>query len=106
MVAFRDGDRPVRPLPVISLDSKTHPESFPFAEMPFCGMLRITRFLIVTLVCPAVPRNAPASRSVVLQPVPSRTAPYSPTRTSPLFGDTALVSEYVPALRQNVVFSG
>src|SRR4029453_1420805 len=103
MVAFRHGDRPDRPLPVISLDSKTHPESFPFAEMPFCGMLRITRFLIVTLVCPAVPRNAPASRSVVLQPVPSRIAPYSPTKVLPAFGVTDWDQRCVPAAMQNVV---
>ena len=41
--------------------------------------------------------------SVVVQPVPSRIAPYSPTKVLPVFGLIELVSECTPARRQNVV---
>ena len=48
-------------------------------------------------------RNAPCVSSLVLQPLPSRIAPYSPTNVSPVFGLIELVSECTPARRQKVV---
>ena len=75
--------------------------------MPRCGMLRMTRLRMVTSsmswLCA---RNAAWLSSLVVQPVPSRIAPYSPTNVLPVFGVIALRSEWMPALRQNVVFPG
>ena len=48
-------------------------------------------------------RNAAWVGSLVVQPLPSRMAPYSPTKVSPVFGVMALVNACTPAFRQNVV---
>ena len=45
-------------------------------------------------------RNAACVSSLVVQPLPSRIAPYSPTNVSPVFGLIELVSECTPARRQ------
>ena len=75
--------------------------------MPFWGMLRITRLRMVTSSMSWLwARNAPWFGSVVAQPVPSRIAPYSPTKILPVFGVIALVIGCTPALRQNVVLPG
>ena len=51
-------------------------------------------------------RNAACVSSAVVQPLPSRIAPYSPTNVFPVFGLIELHRECVPALRQNVVLPG
>ena len=79
-------------------------------------MLRITRFRMVTESMgpfgsfgsfgSSYTRNAACVSSVVVQPVPSRIAPYSPTKVLPVFGVIELVRECTPARRQNVVVPG
>ena len=50
--------------------------------------------------------NAAAFGSDVVQPVPSRIAPYSPTKVLPVFGLIELVNRCTPVRRQNVVPPG
>jgi hypothetical protein len=52
------------------------------------------------------PRNAPCVESVVTHADPSRIAPYSPMKVFPVFGVIELVTEWTPALKQNVVPPG
>src|SRR5580765_1273593 len=62
------------------------------------------RFLMMTPVIPLLTdRKIAASRSDDVHPVPSRIAPYSPIKLSPVFGWISLVTVKSPALRQNVV---
>src|SRR5262245_15984470 len=70
-------------------------------------MLRITRFRMDTksMSC-SYARNAASVPSVVAQPVPSRIAPYSPTKVFPVFGVIGRFTGCTPALRQNVVGPG
>ena len=72
--------------------------------MPLRGMFRITSFRMLTESMSSLcARNAPCVSSLVLQPLPSRIAPYSPTNVFPVLGLIELRREWVPALRQNVV---
>src|SRR5436190_17664527 len=84
--------------------------------MPYWGMFRITRFLMVTLSMAvfgsfgsfgsSYTRNAACESSVVVQPVPSRIAPNSPTKVLPVFGVSDRFTTCVPALKQYVVAPG
>src|SRR5690349_13682460 len=70
-------------------------------------MFRITRFLMVTKSTSTLSAmNAAASGFDVVQPVPSRIAPYSPTKVLPVFGVIEPVNRCTPARRQNVVLPG
>src|SRR5262245_36976509 len=72
--------------------------------MPRWGILRMTRFRIVTLSMSwFCARKAAWVESLAAHPEPSRMAPYSPTKVSPVFGEIELVIECTPARRQYVV---
>src|SRR5574339_587968 len=101
--ALGENSMPVT-LNAISLYSIVHVSADANDSMPFWGMFRMTRFLMVTLSTPLFrPRNAASSGFELVQPVPSRIAPYSPTKVLPVFGVIELIRECTPALRQNVV---
>ena len=65
------------------------------------GMVRITGFRMVTeSMSPLCARKAACVSSAVVQPVPSRIAPYSPTKVLPVFGLIELVNRCTPIRRQ------